>query len=67
MATAALQAAKVMSAPGIRWLIDPVTGQIVGYRNPLTDQNEELPFGSGGGGDTVTYVAPDYVAPDYVL
>ena len=36
---------------GIRWIIDS-TGAIVGYRNPVTDQDAAADFGSGSGSVT---------------
>jgi hypothetical protein len=51
----------------VQWLIDE-NGYIVGYRNPMTQENVYGWFsGSGSSGDPVTYVASDYVAAGYVI
>ena len=48
--------------PGVRWLRD-AAGQLVGYRNPLSDRDEEVNFAAvnalvSGAGDVTDLVAP---------
>lgn len=42
---------------GIRWIVDS-TGAIVGYRNPLSDQDAEAAFGTGASGSVTFSTAP---------